>query len=80
MGTQKACNCNLMDFFLQNPATLVKAQEEIDRVLQGRLPTYENIKELKYLTRCIYESLRLYPHPPVSSIFFYLRLVKSYYV
>ncbi|XP_041024923.1 carotene epsilon-monooxygenase, chloroplastic isoform X2 [Juglans microcarpa x Juglans regia] len=45
--------------------SLVKAQEEVDRVLQGRPPAYEDIKDLKFLTRCIIESLRLYPHPPV---------------
>lgn len=42
-----------------------KVQEEVDRVLQGRLPTYEDIKNLKFLTHCIIESMRLYPHPPV---------------
>lgn len=45
--------------------SLSKAQEEVDRVLKGRPPTYEDIKNLKFLTRCINESLRLYPHPPV---------------
>eukprot|EP01018_Ginkgo_biloba_P020263 Gb_11858 [translate_table: standard] len=49
----------------QNPIALGKAQEEIDRVLQGRKPKFTDIKELKYLTRCINESMRLYPHPPV---------------
>ncbi|XP_062165800.1 carotene epsilon-monooxygenase, chloroplastic isoform X1 [Alnus glutinosa] len=49
----------------KNSTSLVKAQEEVDRVLQGRPPTYEDIKDLKFLTRCITESLRLYPHPPV---------------
>lgn len=44
---------------------LMKAQEEIDRVLQGRSPSFEDIKDLKFLTRCINESMRLYPHPPV---------------
>lgn len=44
---------------------MVKAQEEVDRVLQGRPPTYADIKNLKFLTRCINESMRLYPHPPV---------------
>lgn len=43
----------------------MKAQEEVDRVLQGRSPSYEDIKDLKFLTRCINESMRLYPHPPV---------------
>ncbi|KAF5750448.1 carotene epsilon-monooxygenase chloroplastic [Tripterygium wilfordii] len=49
----------------KDASSLAKAQEEVDRVLQGRSPAYENIKDLKFLTRCIYESLRLYPHPPV---------------
>ncbi|KAI7996087.1 hypothetical protein LOK49_LG10G01566 [Camellia lanceoleosa] len=49
----------------KDPSSLSKAQEEVDRVLQGRPPTYEDIKNLKFLTRCINESLRLYPHPPV---------------
>ncbi|KAL0338529.1 UNVERIFIED_CONTAM: Carotene epsilon-monooxygenase, chloroplastic [Sesamum angustifolium] len=49
----------------KDPSSLRKAQEEVDRVLQGRLPTYEDIKNLKFLMRCITESMRLYPHPPV---------------
>lgn len=49
----------------KDPSALVKAQQEVDRVLEGRNPTYEDIKDLKFLTRCITESLRLYPHPPV---------------
>ncbi|XP_047975429.1 carotene epsilon-monooxygenase, chloroplastic-like [Salvia hispanica] len=49
----------------KDPPSLRKAHEEVDRVLQGRLPTYEDIKNLKFLTRCINESMRLYPHPPV---------------
>lgn len=58
----------LLYTFIQNPSSLVKAQEEVDRVLQGRRPTYDDIKDLKYLTRCINESMRLYPHPPVGCI------------
>ena len=54
---------------MQDPSSLKKAQEEVDRVLQGRPPTYEDIKDLKFLTRCINESLRLYPHPLVSCNF-----------
>ncbi|KAM3268041.1 carotene epsilon-monooxygenase, chloroplastic-like [Capsicum chacoense] len=34
-------------------------------VLGGRSPTYEDMKNLKFLAQCIIESLRLYPHPPV---------------
>ncbi|KFK34549.1 hypothetical protein AALP_AA5G160700 [Arabis alpina] len=49
----------------KNSSALAKAQEEVDRVLAGRNPAYEDIKELNYITRCINESMRLYPHPPV---------------
>ncbi|MFQ6635870.1 hypothetical protein Gotur_010188 [Gossypium turneri] len=49
----------------KDPSALLKAQLEVDRVLEGQNPTYEDIKDLKFLTRCITESLRLYPHPPV---------------
>lgn len=61
-------NCFLLflNVYEQDSLSLSKAQEEVDRVLKGRPPTYEDIKNLKFLTRCINESLRLYPHPPVS--------------
>jgi carotene epsilon-monooxygenase len=49
----------------KNPSALAKVQEELDRVLGGRKPQFADIKELKYLTRCINESMRIYPHPPV---------------
>ncbi|PAN48629.1 hypothetical protein PAHAL_9G396300 [Panicum hallii] len=49
----------------KDPTALRRAQDEVDCVLQGRLPRYEDVKELKYLMRCINESMRLYPHPPV---------------
>lgn len=56
----------LIIFLMQNSHSLVKAQEEVDTVLQGRRPSYDDIKNLKFLTRCIMESLRLFPHPPVG--------------
>ncbi|KAI9153402.1 hypothetical protein LWI28_010772 [Acer negundo] len=49
----------------KDSGSLMKAQEEVDRILQGRPPSFEDIKDLKFLTRCINESMRLYPHPPV---------------
>ncbi|CAN0926222.1 Carotene epsilon-monooxygenase, chloroplastic [Linum grandiflorum] len=49
----------------KDSSALMKAQQEVDRVLQGRPPTYEDVKNLKFLNLCIIESLRLYPHPPV---------------
>lgn len=49
----------------KSPSCLRKAQEEVDKILQGQAPTFEDVKNLKFLTRCINESMRLYPHPPV---------------
>ncbi|KVI07862.1 cytochrome P450 [Cynara cardunculus var. scolymus] len=38
---------------------------KVDAVLGDRFPTIEDMKKLKYTTRVINESLRLYPQPPV---------------
>ena len=44
----------------------VQAQEEVDRVLGDRdQPTVADYGQLKYVMRCVNESMRLYPHPPV---------------
>ncbi|CAG9461633.1 unnamed protein product [Pedinophyceae sp. YPF-701] len=50
----------------KNPKALAKATEEVDRVLGDRAePTFDDYRELKYTLRCVCESMRLYPHPPV---------------
>ncbi|CAN0830358.1 Protein LUTEIN DEFICIENT 5, chloroplastic, partial [Linum grandiflorum] len=49
----------------KEPAVLAKLQNEVDAVLGDRFPTIEDMKKLKYTTRVINESLRLYPQPPV---------------
>jgi len=43
-----------------------QVQEEVDRVLGGRVPTVDDLPKLTYLTMVVEESLRLYP--PVSLI------------
>ena len=43
------------------PAVEVRLHEEIDRVLQGRLPTVADIGALPYAERVVTESMRLYP-------------------
>lgn len=49
-----------------HPDKLAKCHSEIDRVLAGKAtPSYEDTKQLQYTMRCINESMRLYPHPPV---------------
>ncbi|XP_074311340.1 protein LUTEIN DEFICIENT 5, chloroplastic [Silene latifolia] len=49
----------------QNPEVMSKLQNEVDMVLGDRFPTIEDLKNLKYSSRVISESLRLYPQPPV---------------
>uniref|UniRef100_A0A7S0MQW1 Uncharacterized protein n=1 Tax=Pyramimonas obovata TaxID=1411642 RepID=A0A7S0MQW1_9CHLO len=49
-----------------NRDKLEKVFEEVDRVLADKeLPTYEDVRRMPYLMRCVNESMRLYPHPPV---------------
>ncbi|CAL5220979.1 g3089 [Coccomyxa viridis] len=50
----------------QNPSAMAKAHEEVDRVMgQKAQPEVADYTQLKYLMRCVNESMRLYPHPPV---------------
>uniref|UniRef100_A0A7R9V835 Cytochrome P450 n=1 Tax=Chlamydomonas euryale TaxID=1486919 RepID=A0A7R9V835_9CHLO len=50
----------------QNPDCMAKAQAEVDAVLANRdAPGLAEYGQLRYVTRCVCESLRLYPHPPV---------------
>jgi cytochrome P450 family 97 subfamily B polypeptide 3 len=49
----------------KNPLVLKQAQEEIDAVLGDRTPTYQDIKDLKYLRLVVAETLRMYPEPPL---------------
>lgn len=45
----------------QNPECERRFHAEIDRELQGRLPTYDDIPRLRYVEMVLAESLRLYP-------------------
>ncbi|MDQ3052073.1 MAG: cytochrome P450 [Bacteroidota bacterium] len=45
----------------RHPEVMQKCVNEINQVLQNRLPAFSNIGELKYLTMVIEESMRLYP-------------------
>ena len=51
---------------VNNPDKLAKAQAEVDSVLGGgkKLGVAE-YGALRYVLRCVCESMRLYPHPPV---------------
>ena len=40
------------------PEAQSKAQEELDRVLQGRFPDYDDLKDLPYIAALVKEILR----------------------
>ncbi|WP_421797797.1 cytochrome P450 [Haliscomenobacter sp.] len=45
----------------QNPEAEKTLHEELDRVLQGRIPTVEDLPQLKYTRMVLGESMRIYP-------------------
>jgi cytochrome P450 len=45
----------------QNPDAETKLHEELDQVLQGRIPTVEDLSQLKYTRMVLGESMRIYP-------------------
>jgi len=45
----------------KNPGAEQRLWEEVDRVLQGRTPTFQDLARLPYVERVVKESLRLYP-------------------
>ena len=58
-----------LKLLVDNPAAMAKAQAEADRVIGGRSAdspvTMVDTQSLQYCMRCLNESMRLYPHPPV---------------
>ncbi|KAB1192856.1 cytochrome P450 [Haloferax sp. MBLA0076] len=51
----------------QHPEVEEKLHRELDEVLGGRTPTYEDVRQLEYTERVLNESMRLYP--PVYVMF-----------
>jgi cytochrome P450 len=45
----------------QNPDCELRFHQEIDRELQGRLPTFDDVPRLRYVEMVLAESLRFYP-------------------
>lgn len=64
--TTAAAMCWTLYVLSQHPKVGAKAQQEVDTVLQGRLPTHDELDRLDYLDRVLQESLRLYS--PVHSL------------
>lgn len=62
-GHETTANALTWTWYLlsQNPEAEAKLHAEIDRVLEGRLPTFEDVAQLKYTEMVLAESMRLYP-------------------
>ena len=62
-GHETTANALTWTWYLlsQNPDVEQKLHEEIDRVLAGRVPAYEDVAELKFTEMVLAESMRLYP-------------------
>ncbi|KAK8086085.1 hypothetical protein PG994_001059 [Apiospora phragmitis] len=57
---------NLFFVLAKRPDIWAKLQAEVAG-LEGRLPTYETLKNLKYVKYCLNESLRLHPVVPLNN-------------
>ena len=62
-GYETVANALVWTWYLlaQNPECELRLREEVDAVLQGRLPTVEDVPRLRYAEMVIAESMRLYP-------------------
>lgn len=62
-GHETTANALAWTWYLisQSPEVEAKLHAEIDRVLQGRLPTAADVPALGYVERVVTESMRLYP-------------------
>jgi len=49
----------------QQPDLLSRVRKEIDEVLQGREPVFEDMVNLPLIRNCLAETLRMYPEPPL---------------
>ena len=56
-------------FLMKHPEVLAKAYEEVDQVLTGAIPTYQQVRQLKYIRMILNESLRLWPTAPLFSLY-----------
>ena len=62
-GHETTANALAWTFYClsQNPAAAAALHQEIDRVLAGRLPTFDDLPQLAITERVFAESMRLYP-------------------
>jgi cytochrome P450 len=62
-GHETTANAMTWTWYLlsQNPEVEAKLHDELDTVLNGRLPTFEDVAKLPYCEMILAESMRLYP-------------------
>jgi len=62
-GHETTANALTWTWYLlsEHPGAASRVREEVDRVLQGRLPSVADIPSLQYIERVVTESMRLYP-------------------
>jgi cytochrome P450 len=62
-GHETTANALTWTWYLlsENPDAARRLHDEIDRVLEGRLPSVEDIPRLPYVERVVTEAMRLYP-------------------
>jgi cytochrome P450 len=62
-GYETVANALTWTWFLlaQNPEVEARFHAEVDQVLAGRLPTYDELPRLRYTEMVLAESMRLYP-------------------
>jgi len=62
-GHETTANALMWSWYLlsENPAAAAKFYDEIDRALGGRLPTFDDLPQLKYTEGVFAEAMRLFP-------------------
>jgi cytochrome P450 len=62
-GHETTANALAWTFYLlsRNPAAETKLHAELDKVLESRRPTFEDVAKLQYTEMVVSESMRLYP-------------------
>lgn len=68
-GHETTASATIWTWYLlsQHPEIEARVHEEIDKVLSGRTPTYDDVANLKYIRAVLFESMRLYPPVHVYS-------------
>ncbi|MDT0122533.1 bifunctional cytochrome P450/NADPH--P450 reductase [Paenibacillus sp. RRE4] len=56
-------------YLMKNPDKLAKAQAEADEILKDPVPTYNQVRQLKYIRMVLSEALRLWPTAPAFSLY-----------